>query len=152
LGEPAGTACGRCGKPLGQRARGRRRLYCGDACRKGAQRDRGRPVGGDRRRAVQIATARAEAARAWRPLEAAARDTADLSAALVAAAAGNDRAALDKAIGELRAAVSDAARLAAGYFNATAAARSLEDSTALGATPAPDTHLRKRVFTCLRTP
>jgi hypothetical protein len=129
-----GNRCQRCGKPLERLGRGRPRLYCSDTCRKGAQRDRDRPAADERRHAGQLAGAKAEAARAWRPLEEATRETAELSAALVAAAAGNDRGVLDEKIGALRAAVSDAVRLASGYFDATALVRSLEDG---GSTATP---------------
>jgi hypothetical protein len=142
-----GAQCQRCGKPLKRRDRGRPRLYCNAACRKGAQRDRGRPAADERRRAAQLADAKAEAVRAWGPLEEAARETADLSAAVLAYATDDDRASLLAKIGELRAAVNDVARLAAGYFDATAAARALEDGTTLDRS---NERLRKYIFTYLR--
>ena len=121
-----GVQCQRCGKPLEQRDRGRPRLYCDAKCRKGAQRDRARPAADERRRAAQLADAKADAARAWGPLEEATQETADLAAAVLAYATDVDRASLLAKIGELRAAANDVARLAAGYFDATAAARALE--------------------------
>jgi endogenous inhibitor of DNA gyrase (YacG/DUF329 family) len=120
--------CQRCGKPLERLGRGRPRLFCSPACRKGAQRDRDRPAADERRRAGQFADARAEAARAWRPLEEAAQETADLAGAVLAYATDEDRASLLAKIGELRAAVGDVARLATGYFDASELARSLEEA------------------------
>jgi hypothetical protein len=122
-----GTAtCARCGKPLGRLIRGRPRLYCGDACRKAAQRDRGRPAAAERKRAEHLADARAAAARAWRPLEKTSEETAELAAAVLAYAAGDTRADLTGKIGELRAAVGELARLAVDYFDATRLAAQLE--------------------------
>jgi hypothetical protein len=142
-----GAQCQRCGKPLERLSRGRPRLYCNAACRKGAQRDRGRPAAGERRRAAQLADAKAQAAWAWRSLTSTTGEAADLSDALGVAAAGQDRAALDIAVAELRAAVADAVRMASAYFDAAAVTRALEDSTP----PArSDEHLRKYPFTHLR--
>jgi hypothetical protein len=135
-----GAQCQRCGKPLERRDRGRPRLYCDAACRKGAQRDRARPAADERRRAGQLADAKAEAARAWRPLEEATQETADLAAAVLAYATDDDRASLLAKIGELRAAANEVARLAAGYFDATATARAIEDDTP---SVRQDEHLRR---------
>jgi hypothetical protein len=120
------AVCGRCGKPLEQLGRGRPRLYCSDTCRKGAQRDRQRPAIAERKRAAGLATARATAARAWGPLEETAHETEELAAAVLSCAAGDDRGDLDTKIGELRAAVNELARLAAGYFDAAQLAAHLE--------------------------
>jgi len=127
-----GVQCQRCGKPLERRDRGRPRLYCDAACRKGAQRDRARPAADERRRAAQLAAAKAQAAWAWRSLTSVTGETADLSEALVPAAAGQDRAALDLAVAELQAAVADAVRHASAYFDAAATARALEGDTPPG--------------------
>lgn len=127
--DDATPACQKCGKPLEQLRRGRPRRYCSDACRSAAQRDRGRPAADERRRAGQLADVKAEAARAWRHLEEATQETADLAAAVLAYATDDDRTSLLAKIGELRAAVNEVARLAAGYFDATATARALDGDT-----------------------
>jgi hypothetical protein len=98
--------------------RGRPRAWCGDACRKAAQRDRDRGAALDRRQAAELATARAQTARTWRPLEAASEETAELAARVLACATGTDRDRLAAVLGELRAASAELARLAEAYFDA----------------------------------
>ena len=123
------AACERCGKPLEQLRRGRPRRYCSDGCRKAAQRGRDRGAALDRRRAAELATARATTARTWRPLEEASMEAADLAAAILAYAAGDDPGALAVKLGELRAAVDALASLAEAYCHAAQRVAQAPDAT-----------------------
>lgn len=117
------AACGQCGKPIAPQQRGRPRRWCSDACRKAAQRARNRPAVDERRRAAQLAVARAEASRAWKHLQATAGETQALAGAVLAAASG-DPAGLETALAEFGAAARELADLARRH---AAAARRADD-------------------------
>lgn len=124
MNDTAGAVCGRCGTPIEQQNRGRPRLWCGDTCRKAAQRDRDRPVLTARRLTGQLAMARADAARTRRQMQDTARETGAL--ALDVAAAGTT-AELDAAIAALNAAALKLAALARRHADATRRAGDLHD-------------------------
>lgn len=106
-----------CFRPLPRAATGRPRRWCGPTCKKAAQRSRQYAARAEAERAAQLEEARAEAARLWRPLEDASRDTGDLAGQVFAAAADDQRppGELDTAIRDLERTVADLARLARGY-------------------------------------
>lgn len=126
-----------CGRPVERPATGRPGRYCGSNCRQSAYRERVRQAEAERDRAAQLARAKAEAARLWRPLEAAGfHDLPELAAAVVAYASdpADTRAGLADVLYRLRAAVGQLEGLAVGYRTAIdTAARLTPEAAAPGA-------------------
>lgn len=110
-----------CNRPLTRLGTGRRPKYCGDRCRKAAQRERGRQAEAGQRRAAQLAEAKATMARLAKPLNDAAFRTAADQAASVYSCANDPEltpADLDQAIARARLAVDELAVLARDYRRA----------------------------------
>ena len=108
-------------RPLTRLGTGRRPKYCGQNCRKSAQRERDRQAEAGWRRAVQFAEAKATVARLRHPLEEAGfRTVADHAADVYACACdpGLPPADLDRAIAYLHLAVDELAVLARDYRHA----------------------------------
>jgi uncharacterized Zn finger protein (UPF0148 family) len=116
-----------CSRPLVRLGTGRPPRYCGPNCRKAAQRARDRAADNDRQRAEQLAGAQETAARTWRPLEEASRDTEELAAAVLSYAAGADRRDVAAKLAELHQAVRQLEHLAMTYVDATELARRLKE-------------------------
>ena len=124
-----------CGRPLTRPGTGRPASYCGPNCRQAAHRERVRQAEAERQRRVQLAEARAAAARSWRHLEEDATEAADLAGAVVAYAAGTSRHDLVIKLAEFREAGRRVEDLALAYFDATARAAQLAGQPGAG-TPA----------------
>ncbi len=117
-----------CGRPLTRLGTGRRPKYCGQNCRKAAQRERDRIAEAERQRVVQFAAAKANTARLRRPLkEAGFRDVADHAALVVSCATDSDRPRreLDQAVAGLHRAAANLASLARQYREAADLTRQL---------------------------
>ena len=117
-----------CGRPLTRLGTGRRPKYCGQNCRKAAQRERDRVAEAERERAELLAAARAANARLRRPLEEAGfRDVADHAALAVSCATDPDRPRreLDQAVADLHHAAANLASLARQYREAADLTRQL---------------------------
>ena len=117
-----------CGRPLTRLGTGRRPKYCGQNCRKAAQRERERQAEAERRRTVQLAEAKATVARLRRPLEEAGfRTVADHAADVYACACdpGLPPADLDRTIAYLHLAADALAVLARDYRHAAGEAARL---------------------------
>ena len=114
-----------CDRPLSRAAAGRRREYCGSACRKAAQRVRDRQAAAERQRAIRLADATSAAVRSWLPLQRARREIARLADAVLAYADGDDRQDLEAKLAGFREACSRLENLAAEHFEAAALAGQL---------------------------
>src|ERR1039457_6662946 len=100
-------AAPQCSRPVEARATGRPGRYCSANCRQSAYRERVRQADAERDRAAQLADAKADMARQWRPLEAAGfADLPEIAAAVVAYASdpADTRAGLGDMLYRLRAA------------------------------------------------
>jgi hypothetical protein len=115
-----------CNRPLMRLGTGRPPKYCGPNCRKAAQRARDRVAEVERQRVLKLAGAKSTAARSWRPLEEISHEAEDLAAAVLAYAAGGDRADLVGKLAEFREAAWQLEDLAMTYFDAAELAKQLE--------------------------
>jgi hypothetical protein len=127
-----------CGRPVERPATGRPGRYCGSNCRQSAYRERVRQADAERDRAARLAAAKAEAARLWRPLEAAGfADLPEVAAAVVAYASdpADTRAGLADVLYRLRAATARLEELALGYRDAIDTAARLAPGVAVVKSP-----------------
>jgi hypothetical protein len=131
-----------CSRPLEARGTGRPGRYCSANCRQAAYRERVRQADAERDRAEQLAEAKAEQSRLWRPLEACGfHELPEIAAAVVAYASdlevhivrpGDTPITLADVLLRLRTAAARLEGLAVGYRDATDTAARLAGAESSG--------------------